>query len=403
MRREFAFQSSRNGCGYASVKNAIYFTVLNRRDILFAPEPKIEGNRSPSLEDIINYGKSLGCSLGASRLLDKNDIASNKEFPLLGVVNVNRSLHLLLVLRKKRGKFILIDPELGRYSIHLDEFISIFTGIILRVEEYQDLGIRYSHEKILPLSRQFIMAGLSILPIISLACGVYLLSNEEVPAFISVSLFFLFLIFSLVDLNGKSLFLKNFDKKYLKCVDSENVLERKENLEHYNFLKGSLFSTIPIFLCNVLTNAFFSLFLFLEDMFFGVCILIMYAFMLVNFLFIEPSFSKQERQISSMESTYVGTNDLSKEERIALLEEMNSKAMKYSRSVILNQSIIYVFSLGILFLFSFVFYQKLNPSYLIMKSLTLLFLQSMFLKVLTEEKNIKKRRKEEFYFRQHFL
>lgn len=371
-----------------------------RRDFVYALEEKVEG-QAPSFAELISYGAKFGLRLSGYKVQDPREILTNKDFPLLVSVYENGFSHMLYLYKAKRKSFLVLDPKNGKREIGKMEFVKMFDGRFLKVEEYNDI-----YPKINPIHPVSALAlsfhsFFNSLPSICLILSVFAM-NEGKNGFL-ISLIFLLssFIFLLSSKLLTSLLLKKFDSLYLKKIDNDGIFKRRENYVHYNKYKSLAFSVLPSLILNIL-EILLTLFIFSfgEPYFFlGLGSSIIFS-LLLYFAFSIKENALNEKA-SRVEYSYCHFNK-KKNDRLLDLSYLVKLSKKYSIFLTLKESISVIYAVLVSLLVIY-FKSDFSMESFFFTSISNYLMIGLVKQALTNYDKIDEKKKEESYFVFNFL
>ena len=374
--------------------------VSKRRDFIYALEEKAEG-QAPSFAELIHYGAKFGLRLGGYKVQDPREILTNKDFPLLVSVYENGFSHMLYLYKAKRKSFLVLDPKNGKREIEKADFIKIFDGRFLKVEEYNDIypKIKPIHP-ISALSLSF-HSLLNSLPSISLLLSIFSMNGQKENFILSLLLLLSSFLFLLLSKLETSLFIKRFDSLYLNKVDDNSLFKRRENYMHYNKYKSMAFVIYPTLILNIL-EILLTLFIFSFGdpyFFFSLVSSILFS-LLLYFLFVSKEDSFNEKA-SSLEYSYFHFNK-SEKNRLLELHSLSKVGKRYSVYLTIKDSASIIFACLASF-FALYFKNDLGMELFFFTFISNYLMIGLIKQSLTNYDKLDEKKKEESYFIFNFL
>lgn len=103
-----------------------------------------------SLFGMIKAGEKIGINLTGVRVEDVNEI-SNEDVPIIAhIINEQGYYHFVIIKKIKKNSLIIIDPSLGKRKISKDYFKTLWTNVLLLVENDENKSlphIRFTSSK----------------------------------------------------------------------------------------------------------------------------------------------------------------------------------------------------------------------------------------------------------------
>lgn len=85
-------------------------------------------DRSYSLLDIERFAEREGLRLRSYRAIDKREIKSNRNYPIILILNDGSSLHAVLLIRRVFSYYLLYDPSRGKRWVSFSELLESWNG-----------------------------------------------------------------------------------------------------------------------------------------------------------------------------------------------------------------------------------------------------------------------------------
>lgn len=178
MKKRIIQQFDAKDCGVASLTSvcAFYGKNIALHKVRTLAATTSEGN---SILSLINAAKELGFEADAWQVDDFDEIQKNTVFPIIAhVVTEEGYGHFVVVWEKKKGKFLVGDPECGRNRVvSKEELTSASTGMIISLVPEKDFVKEKGENKKKKLFKNILKENVtSLIKIIAISISVYLIS-----------------------------------------------------------------------------------------------------------------------------------------------------------------------------------------------------------------------------------
>ena len=232
--KNFCYQGSEHDCGFASLK-MLFAMISKNKNYLYMP--KTSHSEGYTLFDLIEIAAEHNVHL-AGYELEVNKI-SEQQFPMLVEFIGN---HMVVVTKVKKGYFFVNDPDRGKLKIRYDEFVRLYAGHALLVEnENLDRDYNAKRHRLLPKIYPVVHIVVAALVVSVLGLDFYLMNLSENAPFI----FALFMFLIIVEIFQNWYLLKannEFDEMYLPRYFKRSKYHNSEEYGKYITFKTSIFS-----------------------------------------------------------------------------------------------------------------------------------------------------------------
>ena len=176
-------QIQKDDCGFSCLK-MVLATLHNDKNYLFLPQEEDHGYYSYS--DLISIAELYGVTFNAIRSTNKMELVSCPKFPLIVAITLNNGAKHAVVVEKARGNRVTYyDPRFGKMTMKFDDFIKIWDGTALMIE--QVVKTKYPHPVLNPVKKSTHL-GLSLIQFLSgvfAVLGVYFI-NDAFPIYLPI-------------------------------------------------------------------------------------------------------------------------------------------------------------------------------------------------------------------------
>ena len=173
----------KDDCGFSCLK-MVLATLHNDKNYLFLPQEEDHGYYSYS--DLISIAELYGVTFNAIRSTNKMELVSCPKFPLIVAITLNNGAKHAVVVEKARGNRVTYyDPRFGKMTMKFDDFIKIWDGTALMIE--QVVRTKYPHPVLNPVKKSTHL-GLSLIQFLSgvfAVLGVYFI-NDAFPIYLPI-------------------------------------------------------------------------------------------------------------------------------------------------------------------------------------------------------------------------
>ena len=252
----FIFQGNDHDCGFTSLKmlmahlqkdkSYLYVKKIRRKDVF-------------SVDDICKEAGMRGLKLSAYSC--DEEYFNKLKSPSLTLIRGN---HVVMIKKVTPKKIIYLDSEVGQVKLKKDEFIALWSKIIIEVEENDLSKIRKTRRSILPVKLKILESVTAVISAAILIVTFYLLNNQENTIF---SLLFL-LLFMTAQFVENIIIHKEidfFDSYYIEPYFSRSKNQNKLSYLEFIGFKQNYFSNSRNLLSAVLIAFMVTFLLCLND------------------------------------------------------------------------------------------------------------------------------------------
>lgn len=292
-------QINSSDCGFASLK-MLLANVSKNEDYLYL---KQDENHGPyNYFELIDIAKDYGFMLVGLKLVDKDEFEQWDSFPFICTININEVNHAIVVLKRRKKKVYILDPDRGPMWIKLTDFLNSWDSTILKVEEVKESEKKpknslkkFENLKFFKFGAQIFQLALSI----SFLCFLFFVGTSYSP-YVAITFFFIYMIGEIV---FRQLMLKYMSKFDLIMIEEVKELP-KDNylfLNRLNECKKNLFTSKISIVSNVILVASIIFMMIFNGLQHSITVFLVIALCLFDSLIIKPYLSKKEYVISKME------------------------------------------------------------------------------------------------------
>lgn len=391
------YQAQEKGCGYAAIKNLLAYNGFAAAARL--AEPPIS-DKPPSLGELIAFAKSFGLVLSGYKFLEPRGLSAWEAFPLLLVMNGEGSSHMVMVKRKRKGRYLVLDPASGESWQKEEELIPRFSGVYLRQLSYE--GQEEKGEALPSFKRPRFAYVLPLFPVLEASLAFF-----AITFFSSISNFSLLLLFVAAYcllLLSRTVFLmaamEQFDASYGQGLALREKEGRKEALQHYLAYKKAAIVPWVSLPEDIACFAFVFFLVALNEPLFASFTLIPFAAFFLDKTLLRKKERSEEKSIGSKEKAFLESEDAIGK-RMEMLNDLFSSLGSYTRKELSKKAILVLLCLvssclGLLG-------GEFASNRFILFVFSSLYLLSLGERIFLDVRSIGTEKKERSYFHQHFV
>ena len=340
MTTRFAYQTTKHGCGIASVKNAL-IDITGNADFRFLPE--LDSTESaPSLAELIRYAEAQGLALEGFRIEAPIDREWNPGRSIL-LLSREEGLHAVYCPSVGPGLCTVFDPEKGKVLMRRKRLLSSFSGVYLAVGPYSGAG-----KPNVPRTRRFGRSLLFALVALSIFCLLFgaLALGTALPSVFPLASFCLGCAGLILFLCFSSRFSKEFFRRYRPILHAPTPKERERQFRLFFHLRSLLFGrTIRWFALALGTIGAWAV-LAVRDFALGISVLIGACLLCVSWLTDVPAAKREARRLEREEDDFK-KKSLLPEEEDGLLSSIGKRSGRLSGYILARGMLILALSLPI--------------------------------------------------------
>ena len=336
--RTLVYQAQEKGCGFATVKMALIHMSDDPR-YAFLPEPRVE--EAPDLATLIDYAADAGLTLRGYFAPQKTEISESAEFPILPLLRGEGGLHIVFLYARRRRRFLLLDPALGKRSLREKDLLALWNGQFLRIEGYEKKGEPPNPKEggypVYGRAQGLLSASLALLPMAVAALGLLFL-DFSFPSSLTLACFSASVALSLARQGYLLRAMDRFDSVYFDGVDAKDLKRRKELFVHYHAYKKAVFATPGEIAVRASTLCLCEILFLAKDPYLAAATGVGVALTTVARLLLEPRLKSRKQSTEVLEGRYL-LSLLSEQGRKDLRDELRSAARGYGVALWGSQSI----------------------------------------------------------------
>lgn len=337
----FIFQGNDHDCGFTSLKMLMAHI---QKDKSYLYIKKIRRKDEFTVNDICKEAGMYGLVL-SSYSCDESYYEQLKT-PSLTLIRGN---HVVLIKKVARKKITYYDPEVGKVTLKKDQFLSIWSFIVIEVEktEYMCKSAKL-RRSILPLKLKIFESLISVISTATLIVTFYLLNNQENIAF-SVMFLLLFLTAQCLENMIIHKEINFFDNTYIEPYFSRSKNQTKLSYLEFIGFKQNFFSNSRNLLSSALVAFMITFLLCLNDFRNLFALLALILIKLLDLLLSQKSNDEKKYQIERYEEKLVSDKVLSVDYAQKANKLASQVVSENSFKQILYIVIAFAFALGMMF------------------------------------------------------
>lgn len=290
-------QLNESDCGFASLK-ILLANIYNDESYLFLKQDEDHGPYS--YFELIRIAQNLGTTIEGFKLANKQNIQDWQDFPIIVTFKKEDYSHSVVVLKKRRNKFLILDPDSSKRWMSLKEFIKLWDGTLLKVTKKRETplaDVKIEKEGKIKYSflSQIIQISLSICFLLFL-----FFLDERFPIYVPLILALLYVIGEMFFRHILIRMMSDIDSFYINRL-TKAPKEPRLYLLRLNEYKSYLVSNKISIISNIIL-ALSLIFLTIFNGYWNAIIVFVIIFAtLIDSLVLKPIFYKKERKINEEE------------------------------------------------------------------------------------------------------
>ncbi|MCR4879747.1 MAG: hypothetical protein K5906_02190, partial [Bacilli bacterium] len=212
-------QANDHDCGFTALK-ILLANIHHDENYLFLPSPFFK--ESVSFFALMEIAETYNVSLTALKAIDKEEIIHNDKFPFIARIKKEENYHALYVYKMNKKYLYYIDPSSGTQKIKIEQFISLWTGEMLAIKEFNKTKCPIKKPKYLKNKELIISILFEFVSALSALLAVYFIHKDSY-IFLPVIFFSLMLISEILLKRYSLLLLKRIDKRV-----EDNIFDIKD-------------------------------------------------------------------------------------------------------------------------------------------------------------------------------
>lgn len=324
-------QQTNHDCGFTCLK-ILLANINHQKDFLFLPSKK----EKYSYFDLIEIAKEHNLILEGVEFKNPKLLLENKNMMII-TIKENGLNHAVIIKKKRKNNFELIDPNKGKYIISFDDLMLKWDKTALIIKDFKKC--KYKANKVVEVKnyQMTIYLLLKIFSSILLIVGLSFIRDGGY-VFIPIILSAVSVIFEILSRNYSFYILKNNDERIYSLInklpkDKEQFISNYENSKMLFFsnLNGLLVKglTALFIITLMIYNASYNIFLI------GVAI----SLCIFNYFVFNPMIEKKMNDIESLNDELIKQKD--KTGFINSLRIAHVESYKYGNYLLIQKMITY--------------------------------------------------------------
>lgn len=324
-------QQTNHDCGFTCLK-ILLANINHQKDFLFLPNKK----EKYSYFDLIEIAKEHNLILEGVEFKNPKLLLDNKNMMVI-TIKENGLNHAVIIKKKRKNNFELIDPNKGKYIISFDDLMLKWDKTALIIKDFKKC--KYKANKVVEVKnyQMTIYLLLKIFSSILLIVGLSFIRDGGY-VFIPIILSAVSVIFEILSRNYSFYILKNNDERIYSLInklpkDKEQFISNYENSKMLFFsnLNGLLVKglTALFIITLMIYNASYNIFLI------GVAI----SLCIFNYFVFNPMIEKKMNDIESLNDELIKQKD--KTGFINSLRIAHVESYKYGNYLLIQKMITY--------------------------------------------------------------
>ena len=340
--KHFIYQGNEHDCGFASLK-MLLATLANNDSYLYINKPEKKG--SYTIRELENLAESFGVVLKSASC--DEDYLDKLECPCLTLINSN---HVVMLKKKNKRSVIIADPGKGIIKISRRKFISIWTRIIMEVEDASSIQvIAKLRRHILPKKFEIIQSAISITSTIVLITTFYFF-NDIKNFWFSIIFLMLFVLSQFIENFFLFKQINYFDKTFIPLYFDNEKNKNKNKYEEFLNFKSHYFMSNRGLLTSVLL-VFLIVFLLLFNNFKNIlAILIILLLKIFEILVFSKSEKNFVEKVGKLEQESFINSEKNVDYLLAANQQSNLKVFKDSFKNLFFMFLCFTLAVAMMFL-----------------------------------------------------
>ena len=317
-------QIQKDDCGFACLKMVLAF-LNNDKNYLFLPQDESHGYYSYS--ELIEIAEKYGLTFQAIKSTNKEQLGNCPRFPLIVAIRLKNDAKHAVIVTKAKGKTVsYIDPRFGKAKMKLSDFISIWDGTALMIENHKKM--KYPHPIVNPLKKR-VHLGLSLIQLVSglfAVAGVYCI-QDTIPIYLPIIFLSLAIITELIMRVVTYKVMKQLDDYFFSQERVPNKGFREYITRFENYKRLALSSPMNYIMTLIFTLALVGVIL-INDYRNILLVLVPIVLCLFRLFYIVPTLKKKKRELEEAEAAIDSLKNSDELRNQAKL--MHKKAYAYS-------------------------------------------------------------------------
>jgi len=210
-------QIGEKDCGFASLK-MLLANIYKKKDFLFYPQNT--KNTQLSLKEIIELAKKEGVTLKGYRYDKsiKEDLFKEDYKNGLLVLKISNQLHMVEIRKIRKNSILVNDPKYGSLKFKKKDFIELWTGDVLLVENVDKTSFSLINKKPTHSFFKILSVISTVLSFCIFGAALYFI-DEKANFLLPLGLFFSYFFANFLIEKIVQFFIKRFDNNIWKNID----------------------------------------------------------------------------------------------------------------------------------------------------------------------------------------
>lgn len=359
-------QTGTKNCGFTSLK-MLLATINKDKKYLFYPE--FNKNNSLSLNELIKIGRKHNVFLKGYYFKDKELFINKKNNKSLVLLKICDKFHLVFLKKIFLFHILIYDPEYGIMLYSKKEFLSIWNGEALIVDDFKKTKFNYKVKNKYKI-QDFLIYFLVLISYLLLMSSLYIFNNSNFEK-LSILLFAFYFIFNILLNYTVSLLMKKIDKVISKVITKKkNIKEGYRDLINF---KANYFKKTLNFASNLMNFICYSLILIINSSLNALFISILLLFNIIYYIFINNKINKESLFLSIEEFNLFEKNSNDKNK---IYNFINKKVNKIIILKKIFPYLTYFFAIMFSFLICFVYKYSFSLNFFLFNFFSYIFINN---------------------------
>ena len=291
-------QLNESDCGFASLK-MLLANVYQERDYLFIKQDEERG--PDSYFDLIKIAQNYNVTLEGFKFKNKQTFKDWDDFPVIVTIQRSGLNHAVTILKKKKNKLFVLDPDSSPKWVKLKDFIKFWDGTLLKVKNYDKEPSNkpqvLNFEK--KIKFKFISQLVQIFISLTFLAFLFFL-NDSFPPYIAVAIGGCYLIGEIL---FRHILIRMMDNLDLICVNKLKKVPKNSHLflTRLNDYKQTLITDKISLISNVIMALSLIFLMVFNGYWNSIIVFAIIVLTILDSVILKPIFSKKERFIYEKE------------------------------------------------------------------------------------------------------
>lgn len=291
-------QLNESDCGFASLK-MLLANLYEERDYLFIKQDEEHGPYS--YFDLIKIARNYNVKLEGFKFKNKHTFKDWVEFPVIVTIERSGLNHAVTIIKKKRNKLLILDPDSSPKWVKIKDFIKIWDGTLLKVKKYDNDPSNKPHVLDFEKKIKYKFVSQLVQIFISLAFLAFLFFlNDSFSPYIAVIIGCSYLIGEIL---FRHILIKMMDNLDLACVGKLKKVPKNSHvfLTRLNDYKQTLITDKISLISNIIMALSLIFLMVFNGYWNAIIVFTIIILTIVDSVVLKPFFNKKERYICEKE------------------------------------------------------------------------------------------------------